>query len=110
VRDEPSSDRWQSGVYTSVGRAKPSLQAFKFPLTQRSRSGRRTVLWGQVRPGGASTYRLLRFAAGHWVRVGADVRTTARGYLARTVNAAPGTRYRIWIPSARTYSAILTVR
>lgn len=110
VRDEPDPARWQSGVYTTADRAKPALQAFRFPLAQRSRSGRRVVLWGQVRPGGTATYHLLRFANGRWNRAGADARTTGRGYLRRVVNAPPGTRYRLWIPAQRTYSAILTVR
>jgi hypothetical protein len=111
VQDEPNPARWQSGVYTAGERAKPALQAFRFPLAQESRTGRRTVLWGQVRPGsGARTYRLLRYDNGTWVRVGPDRRTSTRGYLTRAVNAAPGARYRLWIPTERTYSAILTVR
>src|SRR4051794_19141517 len=110
VRDEPDPARWQSGVYTSVDRAKPALQAFRFPLAQRSRTGNRTVLWGQVRPGTRNTYRLLRFASGTWNRVGNDLHTTSRGTFTRVVNAKPGDRYRIWIPAQHTYSAILTVR
>jgi hypothetical protein len=110
VQDEPDAARWQSGVYTAAERPKPALQAIRFPLAERARTGRRTTLWGQVRPGGAATYRLLRFADGHWVRVGNDRRTTARGYFNRVVNASPGARYRIWIPAERTYSAILAVR
>jgi hypothetical protein len=109
VEDEPDPARWQSGVYTSADRAKPALQALRFPFAQQARAGRRTTLWGQVRPGGQATYRLLRFDAGKWVRVGADVRTTARGYLKRVVNAAPGARYRLWVPAEHTYSAIVTV-
>jgi hypothetical protein len=109
VEDEPDAARWQSGVYTAGDHAKPALQALRFPLTEQSRTGRRTTLWGQVRPGGAATFRLLRFDAGKWVRVGVDVRTTARGYLKRVVNAAPGARYRLWIPAEHTYSAIVTV-
>lgn len=110
IQDEPDPARWQSGVYTSSGRAKPALQAFKFPLTQRSRAGQRTTLWGQVRPGATATYRLLRWDAGRWVRVGQDYKTSARGYLTRVVNAAPGARYRLWIPAEHTYSAIVAVR
>jgi hypothetical protein len=110
VQDEPDVARWQSGVFTAGAIRKPALQAFRFPLAQEARTGRRTTLWGQVRPGGAATYRLLRYDHGRWVRVGNDRRTTARGYLRRVVNAGPGSRYRIWIPAARTYSAIVTVR
>ena len=109
VQDEPNPARWQSGVYTATDRAKPALQALRFPFTQQSRTGRRTTLWGQVRPGGVATYRLLRWDAGRWVRVGGDMHTTARGYLRRVVRAAPGARYRLWIPAERTYSAIVTV-
>jgi hypothetical protein len=109
LQDEPDPARWQSGVYTAAGRAKPALQALRFPLTQLSRTGRRTTLFGQVRPGGIATYRLLRYDGGRWVRVGHDRRTTARGYLKRVVNAAPGARYRLWIPAERTYSPIVTV-
>jgi hypothetical protein len=109
VRDEPDPARWQSGLYTIDDHAKPALAAFRFPLTEQSRTGRRTVLWGQVRPGSRNTYRLLRFANGAWQRVGADRETTARGYFSVAVNAGPGARYRIWVPSAHTYSAILTV-
>ena len=110
VRDEPDTARWQSGLFTVADIAKPAYNAFRFPLAVRSRTGSRTVLWGQVRPGTTNTYRLLRYANGTWNRVGPDLETSARGYLTRTVNAAPGTRYRLWIPAANTYSAIATVR
>jgi hypothetical protein len=109
VKDEPSSARWQSGLFTARDVAKPAFQAFRFPLAERSRRGLRTVLWGQVRPGGRATYKLLRERNGHWHPVGGVRPTTARGYFTRTVRAAPGTRYRIWIPSRHTYSAILAV-
>jgi hypothetical protein len=109
VRDEPDPARWQSGLYTIGDRAKPALAAFRFPLAEQSRVGRRTVLWGQVRPGGRNTYRLLRYANGAWQRVGPDRVTTTRGYFSVAVDAAAGARYRIWVPSARTYSAIVRV-
>ena len=106
VRDEPNTARWQSGLFTIGDLAKPSYNAFRFPLTQRSS----TVLWGQIRPGTRNTYRLLRFAGGKWHSVGGNARTTARGYLTRHVHLVRGARYRLWVPSQHTYSAILTVR
>jgi len=110
VEDEPDVARWQSGILTAHDVRKPAYEAFRFPLAERSRTGRRTVLWGQVRPGtGPQRYRLLRYADGGWHSVGGTTTTSSRGYLTRTVNAAPGTRYRLWVPDARTYSAILTV-
>ena len=109
IHDEPDVARWQSGVYTSTGVAKPALQALRAPLAERLRRGRRTVLWGQVRPGGRNPYRLQRQDGSRWVAVGGTYRTTTRGYLSRTVNAGPGARYRLWLPDQHTYSAILTV-
>jgi hypothetical protein len=110
VQDEPNVARWQSGVYTVTGKPKPALQAIRFPLAIRSRVRTRTTLWGQVRPGGRERYKLLRYADGRWNSVGVYRTTTARGYFSRVVNAPRGTRYRIWVPSEHTYSAILTVR
>lgn len=110
IEDEPDPARWQSGVYTDLDAAKPALQSFRAPFAEKSRSGRRTVLWAQVRPGGVNRYRLLREVGTRWVPVGADGRTSARGYLTRVVNAAPGARYRLWLPAEHTYSAIVTVQ
>ena len=110
VRDEPDPARWQSGLLTVGALAKPSYQAFQLPLTQKSRSGTRTVLWGQVRPGGRSSYRLQQLRNGKWYAVGGSATTTARGYFTRTVRAGAGARFRIWSPSVKTYSRIVTVR
>ena len=107
--DEPNVARWQSGLETVRDLPKPSYQAFRFPLAVESRTGNRTVLWGQVRPGGVNAYRLLRFAEGKWVRVGPDRRTSGRGYLTAVVDAAAGARFRLWLPALHTYSAIVTV-
>ena len=109
VRDEPDPARWQSGLLTFGDLAKPSYQAFQLPFTQRSRSGLRTVLWGQVRPGGRSSYRLQQLRGGQWYSVGANETTTANGYFTRVVQAAAGARFRIWSPLAHTYSRIATV-
>jgi hypothetical protein len=109
VRDEPDPARWQSGLLTVGNLAKPSYQAFQLPLTQRSRSGLRTVLWGQVRPGGRSSYHLQQQRNGKWYAVGGSARTNARGYYTRTVRAGAGARFRIWSPSVHTYSRIVTV-
>jgi len=109
VEDEPDAARWQSGIYTAADNPKPALQSLRFPFTQQSRTGRRTVLWGQLRPGTTVTYRLLRWHLGTWVPVGPDRQTTPRGYLTRAVSASPGARYRLWIPAEHTYSPIVTV-
>jgi glycosyl hydrolase family 42 (putative beta-galactosidase) len=110
LQDEPEVSRFQSGLQSVTGKAKPSYLAFRFPLAIESRAGTRTVVWGQVRPdNGKQSYRLQQFRAGAWYWVGGTVKTSARGYLKRTVRASKGSRLRIWVPSQHAYSAIVTV-
>ncbi len=109
VRDEPNVARWQSGLETLADRPKPAYRAFQLPLAERSRSGLRTVLWGQVRAGGRSSYRLERLDGGTWHAVGGLERTDARGFLTRTLRAGPGARVRIWSQATGEYSGPLTI-
>ena len=110
-RDEPDLARWQSGLETVDGDPKPALNATMLPLTQVTRKGSRTTVWGQVRPGsGTQAYVLQLRVGGTWTAVGGTHRTTARGYLRRTLDAAKGTRLRIWYPARRLASATLVVR
>jgi hypothetical protein len=111
IRDEPDPARWQSGVLTAQGKRKPAYQSLCFPLTQVSRQGLRTVVWGQIRPGSArsKTYQLQQLRNGHWYSVGGNHTTNARGFFTRTVSAAKGARLRVWSPKDRAWSAILTV-
>ncbi len=109
LRDEPDVARWQSGLLTIRDIPKPSYAAFRFPVAERSRIGLRTTIWGQVRPGGRSAYRLQRLRSGHWSTVGTYL-TTARGFLSCTGRAGPGTRLRIWSTVESSASPILTVR
>ena len=52
---------WQSGLLYADGRAKPALAVFPHPFWVDVRPGRRlATFWGQVRPGGATTVRLMR--------------------------------------------------
>ena len=96
VRDEPSVGGFQSGLFTAGGTAKPALHAYALPLAQVSRSGARTVIWGQVRPGsGARPYVLQRFAAGRWVALGGTARTSASGTFTRTVTLPRGALVRV---------------
>jgi hypothetical protein len=96
VRDEKTVGRWQSGLVTFGGALKPSFRAFAIPLTQVSRRGTRTVLWGQIRPGlGRQRYVLQRAAGGRWRAVGRASSTTRWGYFLRTVSARHGDRFRV---------------
>jgi hypothetical protein len=110
-RDEPDLGRWQSGLETLDGRPKPALTATMLPLAQVSRTGGRTTVWGQVRPGdGRQRYALQKRERGRWVSVGGTRTTSARGYLRRTVVAGKGTKLRLWYPARRLASPTLVVR
>jgi hypothetical protein len=111
LRDEPDLGRFQSGLFTVTGVAKPAYHAFRLPLAQVTRRGSRTVLWGQVRPGtGAWPYRLQVRASGAWRWYGSTQRTNRSGFLSRTVTLPPGSLVRIWAPEQHAYSWPLLVR
>jgi hypothetical protein len=96
IQDEPEIDRWQSGVLTAQGHMKPSYAALRIPFAERSRVGRKTTLWGQVRPGkGVRHYRLQQLRNGVWQTVLGTRSTTAAGYFTRVVSAGAGAQFRI---------------
>ena len=95
-RDEPGTDRWQSGVETRAGLAKPALGAVSKPLAEVARRGSTTTVWGLIRPGsGARAYRLQRLGEGGWITVGGVQRTKADGTLRRVVQAGVGVKLRL---------------
>src|SRR4051812_16279206 len=98
-RDEPGLDRWQSGLVTTGGVAKPALGAMKAPLAEVRRTGTRTTLWGAVREGndagGARTYRLERLMPTGWTSVGSVQQTRLDGTLTRAVAARAGAKFRL---------------
>ncbi len=97
VVDEPLTFRFQSGLFTVIGRVKPSYAAFRFPLTRAGGSGRQSVLWGQVRPGtGRQAYRLQVRRSTGWRFLTPVRRTSPRGYLSVAVTLPPGTKIRVW--------------
>jgi polysaccharide biosynthesis protein PslG len=110
-RDEPDLARWQSGLETVSGKAKPSMDAMMLPLAQVGRHGTRTTIWGQVRPGsGRREYALQRWTGSRWASLGGLQLTTARGYLTRVVSAGRGTSLRLWYPVRGVASPTLVVR
>jgi polysaccharide biosynthesis protein PslG len=111
VRDEPSVERFQSGLYSFAMRAKPAALAFPFPLAQAGRSSGRLVLWGQVRPRtGAQTFRVQVRTGGAWRWQGGTRRTTTRGYFSVGVPAPKRAQVRIWSPRDAAYSAAIVAR
>jgi Beta-glucosidase/6-phospho-beta-glucosidase/beta-galactosidase len=111
VRDEPNVARFQSGLFTLTGVAKPAASAFPFPLAQVSRSGSRVTLWGQVRPRrGAQPYRLEVSVGGRWNWSGGTASTSSLGFFSRALAAPRGSLVRIWSPRDKAYSWPVVVR
>jgi hypothetical protein len=96
LKDEPNVSRWQSGFLTVRERVKPAYAAFRIPLAVQSRTGLRTTLWGQIRPGkGIQRYRLEQLRNRRWHAVGGTALTKRNGDLTRVVRAGPGARFRV---------------
>jgi hypothetical protein len=111
VRDDSNPGGWQSGLHRLSGAVKPAYNAFRLPLAQASRSGTRTVLWGQIRPrSGHQPYRLQQLRSGNWDWLGAQQLTDSRGFFTRTIVAGKGTKLRVWSPRDSAYSPAFTVR
>jgi hypothetical protein len=111
IRDEPVVGRWSSGFFTARDVVKPSFFSFMLPLAEIGRLGSTTSLWGQVRPrSGPQAYLLLRWLQGRWSAVGPLAVTGDRGFFTRTVQAAPGARFRIWSVFDDEFSPTLVVK
>jgi hypothetical protein len=111
IRDDIRLDGWQSGFFTVRGSRKPTYQAFRFPLAQVSRTGNRTVIWGQIRPGsGVKQYHLRAFRNGRWNWVGGARRTDARGVFRVAIMAGPNVRLQVWVPREQEFGPQLVVR
>ena len=109
-RDEPGLDRWQSGLETVTGKAKPAFGAVTAPLAQVSRKGLTVVLWGQVRSGsGPRSYVLQRRDRAAWRRVGGTRSTRDDGTLRCIVRASRGAAYRL-LPAGGAAGNTLIVR
>jgi hypothetical protein len=111
VKDEPTAERFQSGLFDTSDRPKLAALAFPLPLAQAGRSGGNLVLWGQVRPrSGAQTFRVQVRTGGVWRFSGGFRKTGARGLFSVAVPAARGTAVRIFSPQDNAFSAALVAR
>ena len=105
VRDEADVGRFQTGLFTAAGAAKPwprpSRCHLQPPLAD---------VWGQVRPGsGAHPYRLqLVRPNGSAAWLGGVRRTTARGFL--TARVPRGSVVRLYSVRGRTFGVPVLVR
>jgi hypothetical protein len=99
---------FESGLRHSGGDTKQVYDGFRLPLV--AERGRRTRLWGLVRPAdGATTVRIeyRNRGSSRWRTLKRD-RTDARGYWATTTSYAPARSYRVvWSsftgPATRAY-------
>ena len=111
VKDEPVSQRFQSGLFTVRDRPKLAALAFPLPLAQAGRNGGKLVLWGQVRPrSGEQTYRVELQRGGAWEQLGGVRRTGARGFFSVRVAAPSGAFVRVYSPADDAYSASIRAR
>jgi hypothetical protein len=87
---------FESGLRTSNGKAKPSLEGFRLPLVAKASKGSSKVtLWGIARPAkGATKVTVQQHDAGHSWRTLATVTTNSRGVWTR--RAARGGVKREW--------------
>lgn len=93
-QDEPNLARFQSGLVTLSGRAKPALAAFQLPLAETHRTGSKTSLWGQLSaPETGTTVRIARLVGSAW-RTVAVAHADGRGFFRLTATLPPGTRVR----------------
>jgi Cellulase (glycosyl hydrolase family 5) len=83
ARSGPPAVKWsgfQTGLRFAGGRAKPSYDAYKFPLVVRKKRNK-VVIWGRVRPGTGPRFVQLQHRRGaKFSNVGARIRTNALGY------------------------------
>jgi Cellulase (glycosyl hydrolase family 5) len=93
-QDEPNAARFQSGLVTLAGRAKPALAAFRLPLAETHRTGSTTSLWGQIAaPEAGTTVRIERLQGGAWRTVGV-AHADGRGFFTFKGTLPRGSRVR----------------
>ena len=112
LQDEGRPNGWQSGLISSAGLFKPAFNSFMLPIAVAARTGTRTTIWGQVRPGlGPRPYELQRLTATGWMPVGLPGTLTAvNGTYMRVVSAPAGTRFRVVALQTATASRPVIVR
>jgi len=108
-QDEPQTDRFQSGLLNSRGRAKPGLYAFMFPLASTA-DGSVARLWGQIRPrAGRQPYRIQLYTRRRKAWLTPVRSTDRRGTFTLSVRVPIGAVLRVWSVRDRRFGAPLIV-
>jgi hypothetical protein len=111
ARPGPLSVKWsgfQTGLRFASGRAKPSFNAYRFPIVVKRR-GRGVRIWGRVRPGSGTRFVRVQRRGGS---LGPRMRTNSRGYFGVSRNLSGSYRFRAYdrngkqIGTSRTASPI----
>jgi hypothetical protein len=111
ARPGPLAVKWsgfQTGLRFASRRAKPSFNAYRFPIVVKRRA-RGVSIWGRVRPGSGRRYVRIQLRGG---RVGPRIRTNWRGYFHATRSLSGRFRFKAYdrnrrpIGTSRTASPI----
>jgi hypothetical protein len=87
---------FETGLFTSSGKHKPSYDGFRLPLAVR-RGKSKVSIWGLVRPaGGATTATIEARSGGRGAfHVLTTIQTDARGYFTKTAGLVKGREWRL---------------
>jgi hypothetical protein len=87
---------FETGLFTSAGKSKPSYDGFRLPLVVRRTSATRVSLWGLVRSAaGATTASIEVRSKGGSFHALTTVHTNARGYFTESAANASGREWRL---------------
>jgi hypothetical protein len=100
ARSGPLAVKWsgfQTGLRFASGRAKPSFNAYRFPIVVKRRA-RGVSIWGRVRPGTGRRYVRVQRRGGS---LGPRIRTNSRGYFSVTRSRPGSYRFRAYDPDRK---------
>jgi len=95
ARPGPPAVKWsgfQTGLRFASGRAKPSFNAYRFPIVVKRR-GRGVRIWGRVRPGSGRRYVRIQRRGGSY---GPRLRTNWSGYFGKSIGRSGNFRFRAY--------------
>ena len=95
ARPGPLDVKWsgfQTGLRFASGRAKPSFNAYRFPIVVKRR-GRGVRIWGRVRPGSGRRYVRVQRRGGN---LGPRIRTNWGGYFGKSFSRSGHFRFRAY--------------
>lgn len=110
LTDVPQQDQFNSGLRFVGGRLKPAYAAYRMPIVVTRRSANSVEVYGQIRPGGASTVAIQSQASGGSFTTVKNVRTNSRGVFRLNINKKNAFRlkWRLSAVSPVTGGAILS--